>query len=89
MQPEYGCNLSDYQFEPMNNTLVGLIRDVVRDAILYHEPRIRVDNITVSESDSQDAIEGVLLISIDYVIRETNSRFNFVYDFYLKEGIGG
>lgn len=88
MQPEYGCNLKDYLFEPMNTSLIGLIYDLVRDAILYHEPRIRVENITISESDSQDAIEGLLLIGIDYVIRESNSRFNFVFDFYLREGVG-
>ncbi|MCB0628413.1 MAG: GPW/gp25 family protein [Saprospiraceae bacterium] len=87
LQPEYGCNLQDFQFEPMNPSLLGYLRDVVETALLYHEPRIRVENVSITESDSFDAIEGKLLIAVDYFIRGTNSRFNFVYDFYLKEGI--
>lgn len=86
MQPLYGCNLEDYQFESISSTLVGFIRDLVTKAILYHEARITVDNITVSQSDSWDAIQGYLRINIDYIISATNSRFNYVYDFYIREG---
>lgn len=87
LQPQYGCNLGDFQFEAMNANLVGYLKDLVQTAILYHEPRIKLDNIEISESDSLDAITGFLKISIDYVIRETNSRFNYVYPFYINEGI--
>lgn len=87
VQPEYGCNLQEFQFEPMNPSLLGYLRDVVETAILYYEPRIKVETISITEADSQEAIEGKLLIAVDYFIRETNSRFNFVYDFYIKEGI--
>jgi hypothetical protein len=48
MQPTYGCNLKDYQFEPMNATLVGRLRDLIANAILYHEPRIRLEKIEIS-----------------------------------------
>ncbi|MEL6655245.1 MAG: GPW/gp25 family protein [Bacteroidota bacterium] len=87
MQPDFGCNMSDFQFEAMNASLLGYLRDVVETAILYYEPRIRVEQITITEGDSFDAISGKLIISVDYFIRETNSRFNFVYDFYIKEGV--
>ncbi|MCW3464571.1 GPW/gp25 family protein [Chitinophaga nivalis] len=86
MQPQYGCNLSDYQFESMSNTLVGFIIDLVENAILYYEARILVDSITVTEPDSWDAIQGYLRINIDYTVRTTNSRYNYVYDFYIREG---
>lgn len=85
MQPTYGCNLSDYQFEPLNSNLLAFIRSVVERALLYHEPRIIVDNINITSPDSFDLIEGKLTIEIDYRIIETNSRFNFVFPFYLKE----
>lgn len=88
LQPEYGCNLRDYLFEPMNTSLITFIKDLVETAILYFEPRIKVELIEISESDSFDAVRGRLQISIDYHIRETNSRFNFVYDFYVNEGVG-
>lgn len=87
LRPEYGCNLKDFQFEPMNPSLIGFLRDLVKTAILYYEPRIKVDRIEITEADSFEAIQGMLRISIDYFIREANSRFNFVYDFYLNEGI--
>lgn len=87
MRPNYGCNLRDYLFEPMNAGLLTFIKDLVEDAILYFEPRIRTEKVEVSESDSFDAISGRLIITVDYVIKRTNSRFNFVYDFYANEGI--
>ena len=86
MQASYGCNLKDFQFEPMDASFIGLLKDMVKNAILYYEPRIKLESIKVTKSDGQDAIEGRVLISLDYLIRGTNSRFNFVYDFYTTEG---
>jgi hypothetical protein len=86
LQPSYGCNMTDFLFTPMSSTMLGFLRDLVFNAILYHEPRIQVERLDVTESDSMDAIEGRLIFEIDYSIRGTNSRFNFVYDYYLKEG---
>jgi phage baseplate assembly protein W len=85
MQPKYGCNLKDYQFEPMSATLIGQIKDLVTNAILYYEARIKLESVSVSTSGSEDAIEGKLRIEVAYSIRATNSRYNYVYDFYLKE----
>jgi phage baseplate assembly protein W len=87
MQPSYGCNLSDYQFDPMNSALLGFLKDLVFNAILYHEPRIKVERLDVNPNGALDAIEGFLRFEIEYTIRTTNSRFNFVYDFYLNEAI--
>ena len=42
------------------------------------------DNKT--EAFSPEARNGFLKIEVDYVIRSTNSRFNFVYKYYLQEG---
>lgn len=88
LQPRYGCNLKDYQFEAINSNLIGFLRDLISTAILYHEPRIELENLEISEGDDLDVIEGKLLISIDYIIRETNSRFNYVYPFFINEGAG-
>ena len=86
MQPEYGCNMNDFLFDPNNSTLIGFLKDMVYNAILYHEPRIRVERLDVV-ADGTDAIEGRLNISIDYTIRQTNSRYNFVWDFYKTEAV--
>lgn len=85
LQPTYGCNLTDYQFAEMDASFVGLLRDMIATAILYHEPRIRVEQIEVDDDTS--SLEGKVVLTITYHIRATNSRFNFVYDFYRTEGV--
>ena len=87
MQPKYGCNLVDYLFEPLNSTVIGYIKDRVENAILFYEPRIIAENISVTAEGSQDLIEGRFTISVEYTIPETNSRFNYVYDFYKNEAL--
>ena len=87
MQPRYGCNLNDYMFEPLNSSIIGYIKDLVENAILFYEPRIIAEKIEVTPQDSLDIIEGRFTISIDYTIPETNSRFNFVYDYYKNEAL--
>ena len=82
LRPEYGCDLRRYLFEPLDEGLVAYIRDLVGNAILYHEPRIRLTNLTLTSH----ADEGMLLIEVEYVTRSTNSRQNFVFPFYKDEG---
>ena len=85
MQPDYGCNLTDYMFESLSSTLIGIIKQKVENAILYYEPRIVAENVKVTTADSFDLIEGKFTISVEYSIPQINSRFNYVYDYYLKE----
>jgi len=87
LRPDFGCNLRDFQFEPINTSLIGLLRDMIENAIIYHEPRINLENLEISKENGIDAIEGKLQILLEYSIRGANSRFNFVYDFYLREGV--
>lgn len=87
MQPDYGCDLHKYIFEHLNSTTIGYIKERVLHAILYYEPRIVVEKIEVSEEGSQDLLEGKFVIMIEFSIPGTNSRFNYVYDFYLNEAV--
>lgn len=83
MVPNYGCNLDELLFKPLNLTLKTFVVDLIKTAILYHEPRIDVNKINI---DPSDELNGVLLINVDYTIRSTNSRKNMVYPFYKEEG---
>ncbi len=85
MQPDYGCNLNDYMFEALSSTLIGTIKQKVTNAILYYEPRIIAENVDVTAADSFDLFEGKFTITVEYSIPQTNSRFNYVYDYYLNE----
>lgn len=82
MVPDFGCDLAEFLFEEISPSLVGQVRDLVSDAILNHEPRVLLNGVEVSD---ERAGEGLLLIEIDYQVRATNSRYNLVYPFYLRE----
>ncbi len=83
MQPRYGCNLDELLFEPLTTTFKTYMKDLIATAILYFEPRIAVNKIDMDETNELD---GKVIISIEYTIRSTNSRFNFVYPYYKTEG---
>lgn len=83
MVPDYGCNLDELLFKPLNLTLKTYVADLIKKAVLYHEPRIDVSSI---EMDSVNALNGELLIEIQYTVRATNSRKNVVFPFYTTEG---
>ena len=87
MQPKYGCNLVDYLFEPLSTSVIGFIKDRVENAILFYEPRIIAEKIEVTDDGSFDLVEGKFIIAIEYTIPGTNSRFNYVYDYYKNEAL--
>ncbi len=82
MRSEFGCDLSDMQFEEVDFGFVNRVRQIVSNAILRHEPRVNLNGVDVSPSPSE---QGVVLISVDYTIRSSNSRFNMVFPFYKDE----
>jgi uncharacterized protein len=83
MVPNYGCNLDDLLFQPLNLTLKTFVVDLIKTAILFHEPRIDVNKINIEPDNDR---EGILMINVDYTIRTTNSRKNMVFPFYKEEG---
>ena len=83
MLPEFGCNLDELVFETLDTTTKTLVADKIESAILYYEPRIDLETAVIDESQ---VWEGLVLITIVYRVRTTNSRFNFVFPFYKQEG---
>ena len=82
MQPLFGCNLDAMVFELLDTTLKTEMKNLVERAILFFEPRINIDKIDV---DSQNDLNGVVIITVNYVVRSTNTRGNLVFPFYLSE----
>lgn len=83
LTPDFGANLDRLLFEPLDASLISLMQDIIETALIRHEPRIVVNNVLIEEDGS---FEGRVLIEVDYTVRSTNSRFNFVYPFYIQEG---
>lgn len=82
MRPDFGCNLDELVFEPLTTTFKTYIKDLISTAILYYEPRIEVNSIDL---DDTGELEGRILITIDYIVSATNTRFNYVFPFYKNE----
>lgn len=82
MRSDFGCGIHDLVFAAINRSLVTRVEQAVREALAKYEARIDVDDVSV---DAADAVNGRLLISIDYQVRATNQPGNFVYPFYFNE----
>lgn len=82
MHPGFGCELNRFLFEEADQRLVHDMQHVVSNAILLYEPRIKVEEVQVQDSDTEN---GLITISVDYTVRTTNNRFNLVYPFYINE----
>jgi len=82
MQPLFGCNLDAMVFELLDTTLKTEMKNLVERAILFFEPRINIDKIDI---DSRNDLNGVVIITVNYVVRSTNTRGNLVFPFYLSE----
>lgn len=84
MQPKYGCNLERLLFEPLDTGLQAYMKDLIHTAILYFESRIILEDIALELNQN----EGRVDILLHYKVAATNTRYNFVYPFYLEEGTG-
>jgi phage baseplate assembly protein W len=83
MRPRFGCGIHDLVFEEMSTTTLSAVEAAVRDALIAYEARIELLGVAV---DPLQALDGMLVITIDYRIRRTNQTDNLVYPFYYQEG---
>lgn len=84
MRPQFGAGLADLVFEPITTSLLALIKHRVETALIQWEPRIDIDEVTVTPSPSLGRVD----IDIRYEVRQTSTFYNLVYPFYLSEGGG-
>lgn len=83
MVPAYGCDLWPNVFKNATTTFKSELKDYIHTAIINWETRIDVDDIVIDENSELD---GILMITVYYLVRHTNTRGNLVYPFYLNEG---
>lgn len=88
MLETFGCDLASLTFEELDQGLVNTIERMIRDAIVDFEPRVELDGVDVSRSDTQpggSSDGATVLIGVRYTVKGTNSRYNMVFPFYLME----
>jgi len=83
MLPDFGCDLHKMVFESIDTTVLTQIKSMIQRSILFFEPRIILNDISVRMDENED---GRLLIELFYTIRKTNKRSNMVYPYYIIEG---
>ncbi|SEG25428.1 GPW/gp25 family protein [Algoriphagus boritolerans] len=81
LRPEYGANMEDLLFEALNVTTATMITNRIKRAILFHEPRVKVEEIDMRP----DFQEGRIEVLISYIIISTNNRQNLVYPYLFIE----
>ena len=86
MRPDFGSDLFDFVFKPLNHSNKRGMATAVKAALQKWEKRVRLLDVVVS-SDVSDP--GTALISIEYEVRSSNTKGNLVYPFYLGGEAGG
>jgi uncharacterized protein len=82
-EPQFGSGLNQFYFRTMDGTLKTEMSDAVSSSLLLNEPRITVNSVDVEFTDVPG---GVVSINISYTYNMTNTRHNYVFPFYIKEG---
>ncbi len=85
MMPEFGCDIHNHIFDLPDTESIYMMELEILKALSYWEPRI-ID-VTVSV-DTDDIVNGKVVIDIGYVVRATNNPNNLVFPYYLYEGVG-
>jgi len=83
MRPDFGCGIHEFIFENTSSIILGHIELSISEALTKYEPRIELLKIDFSKEQIDN---GILIITISYLVIATNNRFNIVYPFYIREG---
>jgi phage baseplate assembly protein W len=82
MQHAYGTRLHRMIFEETTEQILTEIREMLKKAVMFFEPRIELEQVDLRRS-LEDL--GRLDLILSYRIRTTNTRHNMVYPLYLEQ----
>jgi phage baseplate assembly protein W len=82
LRPTFGWKRDRWVFESLTATSATAIQKEIEDALTFYEPRIDLNSVRLRPGDP---IAGLVEIVVDYTVRNTNTRSNLVFPFYLKE----
>jgi phage baseplate assembly protein W len=82
MRSDFGADLHQQVFEPMDAAFPTFISDIIKQAIDLYEVRINYNGVDVNV----EPLDGRIVLTVNYTIISTNTRSNIVYPYYLNEG---
>jgi phage baseplate assembly protein W len=80
MRPDFGCKAPRLVFAPGSVQYLRLLEITIREAVRDWEPRVELEDVR-AEVDPNE--ETRVIVSISYRVRQTNTRNNLVFPFYL------
>ena len=81
MRPEFGCRIHELVFAPHDASTESLAAYYVQVALERWEPRVELREVDVVTDPARD---GVLLVEIKYLVKDTHDERSIVYPFYLS-----
>lgn len=81
--PLYGCDLLQFMFKPVNNSLLSNMDDTITTAITLYESRIVIIDLIIQVNSVEWQQIDIELI---YALSPTSSRYNMTIPFYIMEG---
>lgn len=81
LNKKYGSRLSNFNFDTVDMAVLADLKEEIANAILLNEPRVILKEILF---DNRDIDSGLLKIELEYKVRQTNSRWNMVFPYYLN-----
>ncbi|MCR5773932.1 MAG: GPW/gp25 family protein [Lachnospiraceae bacterium] len=82
IRPDFGSDIMGYTFMDTNTTMLSIFRRDIMETIFRHEPRISDLEVETEYNEAQ----GAVIINVNYMVSETNTRDNLVFPFYLDRG---
>lgn len=83
MNPTFGCAVHELVLAPVNDATFATVAHHVRESLTTWEPRIDVLDVRVTQEGD---LSNVLMVAIDYRLKDNNAMNNLVYPFYIGEG---
>jgi phage baseplate assembly protein W len=81
MRPEFGSRIHELVFAPDNASTRRLAAYFIEEALTRWEPRITVNDVIASSDPDHP---GLLLIEIQYMVKDTYDERSIIYPFYLQ-----
>lgn len=80
LNQEYGCDLRQYLYEPINNSTASAIGLEITNALKDWEPRIKLENLNIIPRYEDNEYRIVILYSVPAL----NARKTYTFEYGLK-----
>jgi phage baseplate assembly protein W len=85
MRPDFGTAAPTLVFAPGSPANLRMLETSISDAVQAYEPRVALDGVVAEPTPGE---ENKVVVSVTYRVRQTNTKTNLVFPFYL-DTLGG